>query len=85
MSDINKFLMLRSLSVTSAGMRAHSEGTLSKKQLESAVLTHYHSVITLDLARHQGGLSGNFTVEVIKERNLNVKKKLNKRLAAAQS
>ena len=65
MSEVDKFNLLRSLSVTTAGIRAHGEGTMSKEQLETRVLTYYHGVIKLDLARHKGGLSGNLTEEIM--------------------
>ena len=74
MTDIEKFNLLRSISITTAGMRAHSEGTMSKEQVESAVLHHYHTVLSLDLARHQGGLSGKLTVENLKQRSLHTNK-----------
>ena len=32
MSDVDKFNLLRSLSVTTAGMRAHGEGVMSEEQ-----------------------------------------------------
>ena len=82
LTALDKFNMLRSVSITSAGMRAYGEGTMSKEQLEAKVLKHYLEVIVLDVARHQKGLAENLTVDMMSQRSLKLKR-ITKRIQQA--
>lgn len=82
LTALEKFNMLRSVSITSAGMRAYGEGTMSKEQLEAKVLKHYLEVIVLDVARHQKGLAENLTVDMMSQRSLKLKR-ITKRIQQA--
>ena len=82
LTALDKFNMLRSVSITSAGMRAYGEGTMSNEQLEAKVLKHYLEVIVLDVARHQKGLAENLTVDMMSQRSLKLKR-ITKRIQRA--
>jgi uncharacterized protein (DUF302 family) len=73
-TDVEKFNLLRGISMTVAGIKANGKTRTSREELENLILGYYH-----DLDKHSDGIAANFTVEIMKRRVLGANKKLSKR------
>ena len=88
-SQVEKFNLLRGISLTVAGIKANGKVRTSKEELESIMLGFYHDRLVLDLKIHCAGIAANFDIDIMKKRVLGAPKKLSKRkkeaLAKAES
>jgi hypothetical protein len=82
-TEIEKFNLLRGISVTVAGIRANGKARSSKEELESTMLKFYHERLEIDLQFHKNGIASNLTADVMKKRVLGAPKKLTKRMREA--
>ena len=82
-SEIEKFNLLRGISVTVAGIRANGKVRSSKEELESTMLKFYQERLEIDLLFHKNGIAANLTAEIMKKRVLGAPKKLTKRMREA--
>ena len=78
-TDVEKFNLLRGISMTVAGIKANGKIRTSREELENLILGYYHERLVLDLDKHSDGIAANFTVEIMKRRVLGANKKLSKR------
>ena len=78
-SEVEKFNLLRGISITVAGIKANGKPCTSKADLESMILGYYHERLVLDLDTHSAGLAANFTIDIMKRRVLGGPKKLSRR------
>ena len=79
-SDVEKFNLLRGISVTIAGIRANGKARTSKEELESITLEFYNERVNLDLSIHKNGIAAELTSDMMKKRVLGARKKLSKRI-----
>ena len=82
-TDVEKFNLLRGISVTVAGIRANGKARSSKEELESTMSKFYHERLEIDLQFHKNGIAANLTAEIMKKRVLLAPKKLTKRMREA--
>lgn len=78
-TDVEKFNLLRGISMTVAGIKANGKTRTSREELENLILGYYHERLVLDLDKHSDGIAANFTVEIMKRRVLGANEKLSKR------
>jgi hypothetical protein len=83
LSDVDKFNMLRGISVTVAGIRANAQARSSKEELERVILSLYHDRLAIDLNIHREGIAAKLTLDIMKKRVLSGGKKLTKRKTEA--
>ena len=74
LTDAERFLMLRALSVTIVGVRVSSESRMSKEEVESKMLAMYQERIVIDLHEQKEGLGRKFDIEMMLLRNYGVPK-----------
>ena len=79
-SDVEKFNLLRGISVTIADIRANGNARTSKEELESITLEFYNERVNLDLSIHKNGIAAELTSDMMKKRVLGARKKLSKRM-----
>lgn len=79
-TDVEKFNLLRGISVTVAGIRANGKARSSKEELESTMLKFYHERLEIDLQFHNKGIAANLTADMMKKRVLGAPRKLTKRM-----
>ena len=82
-SDVEKFNLLRGISVTIAGIRANGKARTSKEELESMTLEFYNERVNLDLSIHKNGIAADLTSDMMRKRVLGARKKLSKRMMEA--
>ena len=78
-SDVEKFNLLRSISMIVAGIKANGKVRTSKEELESITLGFYHDRLVLDLKIHRAGIAANFDIYIMKKRVPGAPKILSKR------
>jgi hypothetical protein len=82
-TEVEKFNLLRSISITVAGIKANMKPKTSKEELETLTLSFCIERVELDLKTHSGGNAANLTLEIMKKRKLKTNKKLSKRMKGA--
>lgn len=82
-SEVEKFNLLRGISITVAGIKANGNPRSSKEEFASVMLGYHHERVVLDLKIHGSGIASNLTVDMMKKRVLGTQKKLNKRTLEA--
>ena len=84
LSEVEKFNLLREISICVAGNRADGKPRTSREEYESLVLGLYQDRIDLDLLIYRGSIGANFTADIMKKRVLGVKpRKLTQRMKDA--
>ena len=78
-TDVEKFNLLRGISITVAGIKANGKSRTSREELENLILGYYHERLVLDLDKHSAGIAANLTVDIMKKRVPGASKKLSKR------
>ena len=77
-TDVEKFNLLRGISITVAGIKANGKSRTSREELENLILGYYHERLVLDLDKHSAGIAANLTVDIMKKRVPGASKKLSK-------
>lgn len=83
LSQLEKFNLVRGISVTVAGIRATGQARSSREELESIMLVLYRERVAIDLNIHSKGIAANFTVDDMSKRFVGAPKKLTKRMKEA--
>ena len=65
-TDVEKFNLLRGISMTVAGIKANGKSRTSREELENLILGYYHERLVLDLDKHSAGIAANLTVDIMK-------------------
>ena len=82
-SEVEKFNLLRGISMTVAGIKVTGNARSSKEELETVLLGYYHERLVLDLKTYSAIIAADFTLDMMKKRVLGSKKKLSKRTIEA--
>lgn len=66
-SDVEKFDLLRGISITVAGIKVNGNPRSSKEEFASIMLGYYHQRLVLDLKIYGSGIAANLTLDMIKK------------------
>jgi hypothetical protein len=80
LTEVEKFHLLRGISVTIVGVRVNGNAKSSKEEMAAKMLTLYKERVEMDLQIHKNGIAANLTAEMMMKRcGPGAPKKLTKR------
>jgi hypothetical protein len=78
LSEVEKFNLLREISICVAGNRVDGKPRTFREEYESLMLGLYQEKTDLDLHTYRGSIGANFTADIMKKRILRVNENLRK-------